>query len=90
MCRSSMGVINMPAVEDEQMVPAEAHGIQVMSIGFLVPDGEALVWRGPMLHKAIEQLLTDVAWGNPQGQTLPSASWIISSWICPRARATRR
>ncbi len=51
------------------MVPPYAHGIQVMSIGFLVPDGEALVWRGPMLHKAIQQLLTDVAWGDPQGRT---------------------
>lgn len=60
----AMGVFDMPAVEDGRMVPAEAHGVQVMSIGFLVPDGEALVWRGPMLHKAIEQLLTDVAWGN--------------------------
>ena len=61
----AMGVFDMPGVEGEKMVPAEAHGVQVMSIGFLVPDGEALVWRGPMLHKAIEQLLTDVAWGNP-------------------------
>ena len=62
----AMGVYDLPAVEDGKMVPAEAHGVQVMSIGFLVPDGEALVWRGPMLHKAIEQLLTDVAWGNPR------------------------
>lgn len=61
----AMGVFDMPAVDGDKMVPAEAHGVQVMSIGFLVPDGEALVWRGPMLHKAIEQLLTDVAWGNP-------------------------
>ena len=38
-----------------------------MSIGFLVPDGEALIWRGPMLHKAISQLFTDVAWGVPSG-----------------------
>jgi ATP-binding protein involved in chromosome partitioning len=35
-----------------------------MSIGFLVPEGEALIWRGPMLHKAIQQLLTDVAWND--------------------------
>lgn len=64
----AMGVFTMPAVEDEKMIPAEAHGVQVMSIGFLVPDGEALVWRGPMLHKAIGQLLTDVAWGDPVAQ----------------------
>src|SRR5512137_174565 len=43
-----MGVNEMPGVDEDQMIPAEAHGIQVMSIGFLVPDGEALVWRGPM------------------------------------------
>ena len=64
-----MGVNQLDGVQSDRMVPPYAHGIQVMSIGFLVPDGEALVWRGPMLHKAIEQLLTDVAWGNPQGKT---------------------
>jgi ATP-binding protein involved in chromosome partitioning len=57
-----MGIDAMPAPEGDKMVPPVAHGVQVMSIGFLVPEGEALIWRGPMLHKAIEQLLTDVAW----------------------------
>jgi ATP-binding protein involved in chromosome partitioning len=57
-----MGVNAMPAPEGDKMVPPVVHGVQVMSIGFLVPEGEALIWRGPMLHKAIEQLLTDVAW----------------------------
>ena len=57
-----MGVDEMPAPDGDKMVPPVAHGVQVMSIGFLVPEGEALIWRGPMLHKAIEQLLTDVAW----------------------------
>src|SRR5512139_2595502 len=64
-----MGVNSLADVESDKMVPPYAHGIQVMSIGFLVPDGEALVWRGPMLHKAIQQLLTDVAWGHPKGKT---------------------
>lgn len=64
-----MGVHDLADVRDGQMIPPYAHGIQVMSIGFLVPDGEALVWRGPMLHKAIGQLLTDVAWGEPDGDT---------------------
>lgn len=58
-----MGVNDLADVRDDKMVPPMAHGVQVMSIGFLVPDGEALVWRGPMLHKAISQLMTDVAWG---------------------------
>ncbi len=57
-----MGVASMPAPENDKLVPPVAHGVQVMSIGFLVPEGEALIWRGPMLHKAIRQLLTDVTW----------------------------
>ncbi len=57
-----MGVAEMPEPVNEQLIPPVAHGVQVMSIGFLVPEGEALIWRGPMLHKAIRQLLTDVAW----------------------------
>jgi ATP-binding protein involved in chromosome partitioning len=44
------------------MVPLEAYGVQVISMGFLMPEGEAVVWRGPMLHKAIQQLFTDVRW----------------------------
>jgi ATP-binding protein involved in chromosome partitioning len=60
-----MGVDALPAPDSMgKMAPPEVHGVQVMSIGFLVPEGEALIWRGPMLHKAIEQLLTDVAWNH--------------------------
>ena len=59
-----MGVDAMPPVQGEKMAPAVAHGVEIMSIGFLVPEGEALVWRGPMLHSAIRQLFTDVAWSN--------------------------
>ncbi len=59
-----MGVAEMPPVVGEKMTPATAYGVEVMSLGFLVPEGEALVWRGPMLHSAIRQLFTDVAWGD--------------------------
>jgi ATP-binding protein involved in chromosome partitioning len=59
-----MGVAEMPAPENDKLIPPVAYGVQVMSIGFLVPEGEALIWRGPMLHKAIRQLLEDVAWDN--------------------------
>ncbi len=45
------------------MVPAVAFGVQVMSMGFLIGAEEALVWRGPMIHGALRQLLTEVAWG---------------------------
>jgi ATP-binding protein involved in chromosome partitioning len=53
-----------PPVNDERkIVPLEAHGIKVMSIGFFVQEDSAVVWRGPMLHKALTQFLEDVAWG---------------------------
>ncbi len=51
-------------VDNGKMVPAEAYGIKAMSIGFLVQPDQALIWRGPMLHSAIRQLFTDVAWGS--------------------------
>jgi ATP-binding protein involved in chromosome partitioning len=44
-------------------VPLESHGVKVMSIGFFVAEDEAVVWRGPMLHKALTQFLQDVEWG---------------------------
>lgn len=58
-----MGVEAMPAPRDGRMVPAEAFGVKLMSIAFLVPPGQPLIWRGPMLHSAIRQFISDVAWG---------------------------
>jgi ATP-binding protein involved in chromosome partitioning len=46
------------------MFPVEAHGVRLMSTGFLVAEDEPVIWRGPMLHKALEQFLTDVHWGD--------------------------
>ncbi|MBX3015487.1 MAG: Mrp/NBP35 family ATP-binding protein [Caldilineaceae bacterium] len=57
------GLAGKPRVEGNKMVPFTAFGVEVISMGFLVPEGKALVWRGPMLHKAIQQLFTDVRWG---------------------------
>src|SRR5919201_3499604 len=48
---------------DRKILPLEAHGLKVMSIGFFIKEDEAVVWRGPMLHKALTQFLEDVAWG---------------------------
>jgi ATP-binding protein involved in chromosome partitioning len=48
---------------DRKIMPLEAHGLKVMSIGFFIKEDEAVVWRGPMLHKALTQFLEDVAWG---------------------------
>jgi ATP-binding protein involved in chromosome partitioning len=48
---------------DRKIMPLEAHGLKVMSIGFFIKENEAVVWRGPMLHKALTQFLEDVSWG---------------------------
>lgn len=58
-----MGVDQMPAPRERKMVPAEAFGVRFISMGFIVPPDQPLVWRGPMLHSAIRQLLQDVHWG---------------------------
>jgi ATP-binding protein involved in chromosome partitioning len=50
-------------VQGEKLLPAEAHGVKLMSIGFMVKPNQPLIWRGPMLHSAIRQFLTDVDWG---------------------------
>lgn len=59
-----LGAKGRPAVEDNRIQPIEINGLKVMSMGFLVPEGEAVVWRGPMLHGAITQFLRDTAWGD--------------------------
>ena len=58
-----MGLDSMPAPENGKMIPAEAYGVRVMSMAFLVPPGQPLIWRGPMLHSAIRQFIADVEWG---------------------------
>jgi ATP-binding protein involved in chromosome partitioning len=58
-----MGVQRLPPPQDGKLHPAEAHGVKLMSIGFLVRPEQPLIWRGPMLHSAIRQFLTDVVWG---------------------------
>lgn len=59
-----LGVSGRPAVADGKIVPIDANGIPVMSMGFMIPPGEAVVWRGPMLHGAITQFLRDTKWGH--------------------------
>ena len=59
-----MGVANQrPMARDDKIIPLEAFGIKVMSMGLLVPPEQAMIWRGPMLHSAIRQFLSDVDWG---------------------------
>ncbi len=58
-----MGVPTPPEREGEKIKPAEAHGVKIMSMGFFVPEETAIVWRGPMVHTAIQQFFRDVLWG---------------------------
>ena len=60
-----LGTDRQPTVIDEMIVPPEQWGVRCISIGYFVPEGEAVVWRGPMLHKALEQFLTDIFWDEP-------------------------
>jgi ATP-binding protein involved in chromosome partitioning len=58
-----LGINRRPDVADDKLVPLTAHGIQVMSLGFLMSDGAPVIWRGAMVSGAIQQFLRDVAWG---------------------------
>ena len=59
-----MGVSGQPVGFNDMILPLEAHGVKVISMGFFVPEETPVIWRGPMLHKAIEQFLGDVYWGD--------------------------
>ena len=60
-----LGIDQQPTVIDSMLVPPEAHGVRCISMGFFAEEDQAVVWRGPMLHKALEQFLTDVFWDDP-------------------------
>ena len=61
-----LGMSEAPGVLGEMLLPPVAHGVRCISMGFFVPDDQAVIWRGPMLHKALEQFLVDVHWGAPE------------------------
>ncbi len=58
-----MGTRETPRVVNDRIIPVERYGVQMMSLGFLLPDDQAVVWRGPMVAGTVRQLLTDVEWG---------------------------
>src|SRR5690606_29331662 len=60
-----LGADRDPVVIDQMLVPPESYGVRCISMAYFVPDGQAVIWRGPMLHKALEQFLTDVYWDDP-------------------------
>jgi ATP-binding protein involved in chromosome partitioning len=59
-----MGVTGKPVGFNDMILPLESHRVKVISMGFFVPEETPVIWRGPMLHKAIEQFLGDVYWGD--------------------------
>jgi ATP-binding protein involved in chromosome partitioning len=61
-----LGIDGDPVVIDDMIVPPVAYGVSCISIGFFVGDDQPVMWRGPMLHKALEQFLVDVYWGDPE------------------------
>ena len=60
-----LGVSRPPTVIDDMLIPPEAHGVRCISMGFFADEDQPVIWRGPMLHKALEQFLTDVYWDEP-------------------------
>lgn len=60
-----LGIDAEPTVRNEKMVPPVAFGVHCISIGFFVGEDQPVLWRGPMLHKALEQFLVDVDWASP-------------------------
>ncbi len=58
-----LGISAPPGLIDDVIVPPEANGVRLISMGFFAREDQAVIWRGPMLHKALEQFLTDVYWG---------------------------
>ncbi len=58
-----LGVAQLPPPDGQRLIPAEAYGIKMISMGLLVKPGQPLIWRGPMLNSAIRQFLGDVEWG---------------------------
>jgi ATP-binding protein involved in chromosome partitioning len=61
-----LGIEGDPVVIDDMIIPPVAYGVSCISIGFFVGDDQPVMWRGPMLHKALEQFLVDVYWGDPE------------------------
>src|SRR6476646_10317728 len=73
-----LGVEHRPTQVDDMILPPVSHDVKVISIGMFVPGNQPVVWRGPMLHRALQQLLGDVFW----------ATWTCCCSTCPRAPVT--
>jgi ATP-binding protein involved in chromosome partitioning len=60
-----LGISGQPTILDHMLIPLEKDGIRVISMGHFVDEDQAVMWRGPMLHKFVRQMLNDVYWGEP-------------------------
>ena len=88
---SMMGVSDRPKSPDgETILPLEAHGVTFMSIGLMLPADEAVIWRGPMLMGALQQMLTQVRWGGVEALIvdLPPGTGDVQLSLCQKAEVT--
>jgi ATP-binding protein involved in chromosome partitioning len=86
-----MGATGRPGSPDgKTIIPLTAHGVTLMSLGLLLKEGEAVVWRGPMLMGALQQMLTQVAWGRLDVLIvdLPPGTGDVQLTLCQRSRVT--
>ncbi len=86
-----MGVTERPASPDGQtIIPAQAHGVRMMSLGLMLKEDEAVIWRGPMLMGALQQLLGQVAWGTLDVLVvdLPPGTGDVQLTLCQRTQLT--
>lgn len=79
-----------PATEGQMIAPLHAHGVTVMSLGLMMKEGEAVVWRGPMLMGALQQMLTQVKWGELDVLLvdLPPGTGDVQLSLCQKAQVT--
>ncbi len=86
-----MGVNKRPASPDgKTIIPLHGHGVTLMSIGFMLPEEKAVVWRGPMLMGALQQMLTQVAWGELDILLvdLPPGTGDVAMTLCQKSEVT--
>ncbi|MEM9319202.1 MAG: Mrp/NBP35 family ATP-binding protein [Pseudomonadota bacterium] len=86
-----MGINQRPASPDgKTILPLESHGVTLMSLGFMLPEEKAVVWRGPMLMGALQQMLTQVAWGELDVLLvdLPPGTGDVAMTLCQRSEVT--
>ena len=85
-----LGVSDRPRSEGDRIIPLRAHGVTMMSLGLMMKEGEAVVWRGPMLMGALQQMLNQVEWGELDALLvdLPPGTGDVQLSLCQKAPVT--